>query len=264
MSVKRVLSTFVAVLVLAPLAACGADDGQGGAAGSGGAVASGGTAGSNSGGAAGTASGGVAGTAGGSGGAGAAGGAAGATGIGGSAGAGGGAAGSAALPSVGSLVILGDSIGDGGGVGPFYYDLLKQDLGNKYGSISYQHAAQSGSKTSALKSQISGLPKTLPGPVAVCITSGGNDMKDQLLAIVSGLDGAALAQMGANISEALSILLQPGRFGVGVDVHVFEANIYDASDGQGNFAANNCAFGKGFPALPTATSPSGTARSPRK
>ena len=76
-------------------------------------------------------------------------------------------------------------------------------------------------------------------------------MKPELAEIVTGTDAAARAQMGANISGALGALLQPGRFGAGVSVHVFEANIYDARDGQGDFSANNCAFVKGRPAIPT-------------
>ena len=254
---------FLAVLVVAGCSADSGDDagsggsgaasGAGGAAGGGGAAgsggATGGAAGSTTGGAGGAPSGG----AGGAGGTGTGGTGTGGTGTGGAgtggAGTGGGA--SAKLTSVGSLVVLGDSISDGGGQGPFYYDLLQQDLKKKFPTLSYKNNAQSGSKTSALSGQIKNLPATLPGPVAVCITSGGNDLKAELAAIVTGTDAAARAQMGANISGALGALLQPGRFGAGVSVHVFEANIYDASDGQGNFSANNCAFGKGLPAIPT-------------
>jgi hypothetical protein len=38
-------------------------------------------------------------------------------------------------------------------------------------------------KTGALKGQANGLPSQLPGPVAVAITSGGNDMKASMLQI---------------------------------------------------------------------------------
>ncbi|MCB9580703.1 MAG: hypothetical protein H6717_26975 [Polyangiaceae bacterium] len=155
------------------------------------------------------------------------------------------------LSNVGSLVVLGDSISDGGGQPPYYYNLLKSDLTAKYGVIDYKNNAQSGSKTSALKGQVNGLPASLPGPVVVAITSGGNDMKAQLPAILTGTDGPARAAMGANVSEALGLLLAPGRFGAGVEVHVYEANIYDSSDGQGNFGQNNCAFGNGLPAIAT-------------
>jgi lysophospholipase L1-like esterase len=147
----------------------------------------------------------------------------------------------AGLGDVGTLVVLGDSIGDGGGQGPFYYALLRDALEAHYGhEIEYHNRADSGSKTGALVGQIDGLPSDLPGPVAVAITSGGNDMKDQLFAILTGTDGPAREQMGNNISAALDALLEPGRFGAGVEVHVFEANIYDASDGEGNFGSSGC------------------------
>lgn len=155
------------------------------------------------------------------------------------------------LATLGSLVVLGDSISDGGGVGPFYYDLLRQDLATRYGAIAYRNNAQSGSKTGALASQIDALPKTLASPVAVCVTSGGNDMKAALPLILTGTDQAARAQMGTNVQTALSKLLVPGRFGTNVSVHVFEANIYDASDGKGDFGSHGCAFAQGMPTFPS-------------
>lgn len=212
-------------------AACGVA-GSGGAAGAGGAAgggAVGGAAGSPTGGAAGAGAGGDGGV----------GGAAG-SGAGGSGGAAGGGGLGGGLATLGSLVILGDSIGDGGGQPPFYYDLLRDSLTAKYGAITYQRRAQGGSKTGALRGQVDGLPGALPGPVAVCITSGGNDMKDDVVAVATGNDAALVAAMGANIDAALGRLLAPGRFGVGVEVHVFEANIYDATDGQGNFNQGGC------------------------
>jgi len=161
-----------------------------------------------------------------------------------------GSAGWPGLDAVGSLVILGDSIGDGGGVGPYYYTLLRQSLQTRYGPIEYRNEAEGGSKTSALVGQINDLPGSLPGPVAVAITSGGNDMKDRIVEIIAGVDAPFRQAMGANITAALEALLAPGRFGSGVQVHVFEANIYDSSDGEGDFGQHDCAFS--FPvALPT-------------
>ncbi|MCA9717662.1 MAG: SGNH/GDSL hydrolase family protein, partial [Myxococcales bacterium] len=154
------------------------------------------------------------------------------------------------LAALGSLVVLGDSISDGGGQSPYYYDLLRDSLTTHYGPIAYQNAAASGSETKALKGQAESLPDSLPGPVAVVITSGGNDMKANILQIVLGLDGPIKATMANNIDAALTELLTPGRFGPGVEVHVFEGNIYDASDGEGDFNAYDCAFGLGFPMLP--------------
>jgi hypothetical protein len=232
---------WVALFVLST-AACGADaGGDGSAAGSAGLGASGGASGSGP-----AVTGGAAGSGGASGSAGeASGGDAGASASGGA------PAQTAALPALGSLVVLGDSLSDGGGQGPYYYNLLRQDLTTKYGAIEYRNVAQGGSKTGALAGQIDSLPNQLPGPVAVAITSGGNDMKASILQVVAGADAPLRAQMGSNISAALGMLLKPGRFGPGADVHVFEANIYDASDGQGNYSEHDCVFGKGYPAMPT-------------
>ena len=121
----------------------------------------------------------------------------------GGAGAGGGDGGAPpqGLTSLGALVVLGDSISDGGGQSPFYYDMLKNDLGSKYGNIAYHNKAQ----------------------------------------------------MEANVAAALDTLTTPGRFGAGVEVHVFEGNIYDASDGKGDFGSHGCAFGQGM--LTIATDP---------
>jgi len=164
----------------------------------------------------------------------------------------GGAAGG--LADVGSLVILGDSISDGGGESPFYYNLLKADLEAKYGAVEYHHQAQSGSKTDALVTQINGLPAALPGPVAVVITSGGNDMKAAIIQILAGIDQNKRDTMQQNIKSALDLLLTPGHFGPGVDVHVFEGNIYDSSDGSGKFSMYGCKAPLNlFPAQPTDT-----------
>jgi len=119
-----------------------------------------------------------------------------------------------------------------------------------YGPIDYQNRAQSGSETSALVGQINGLPGSLPGPVAVTITSGGNDFKDNLALILAGADGPVKTQMGNNIAAALSALLAPDRFGPGVEVFVFEGNIYDASDGVGNYQTGGCTINVNSP-LPT-------------
>ena len=83
------------------------------------------------------------------------------------------------------------------------------------------------------------------------ITSGGNDMKAALPQVILGTDGPVKAEVAANIDAALGELLAPGRFGPGVEVFVFEGNIYDASDGMGNFSEGKCAFGNGLPPIPT-------------
>lgn len=170
-----------------------------------------------------------------------------AAGTGGAATTGGGGDAPVALDELGSLVVLGDSIGDGGGQGPYYYALLNDALAAHYGVITYRNHADSGSKTSALLGQVQALPASLPGPVAVTITSGGNDMKDNLLAILTGFDALARTQMGDNVDAALDSLLAPGRFGDGVAVHVFFATIYDASDGVGDYQSGGCAVNVNSP-----------------
>jgi hypothetical protein len=155
------------------------------------------------------------------------------------------------LPSLGSLVVLGDSIGDGGGQPPYYYALLRDDLDAHYGGIQYVNNADSGSETGDLLGQVNGLPNALPGPVAVVITSGGNDMKSAIQLIVTGTDGPARTAMQGHIEAALDALLAPNRFGAGVEVFVFEGNVYDASDGVGDFGTHDCAFGGGLPTIPT-------------
>ena len=155
------------------------------------------------------------------------------------------------LPALGSLVIMGDSIGDGGGQAPYYYDLLRASLQAHYGPLTYHNVAHGGSETDSLLGQSMNIPDELPGPVVVVITSGGNDMKSQIAAIIGGTDGPARETMQGNISAALDLLLTPGRFGEGVEVFVVEANIYDSSDGAGNFGQNDCAFGGGLPPIMT-------------
>jgi len=87
-------------------------------------------------------------------------------------GANGGAGGAAGLTAVHSFVVLGDSIGDGGGVGPFYYELLRQSLADRYGSSLEYHTPLRAAPKRRPAGQVNGLPATLPGPVVVTITSG--------------------------------------------------------------------------------------------
>jgi hypothetical protein len=145
------------------------------------------------------------------------------------------------LSLVGSLVVLGDAIGDGGGAGPFYYDLLRKDLDTKYGVVAYVNNAAAGSRTNNLAAQVDALPATLPSPVVVVITSGINDMRAVWPKVTSGDDGDARTAMRANVRKTLDRLLAPGRFGG--EVRVYFANLYDSSDGRGDFGTHGCGFG---------------------
>jgi hypothetical protein len=135
-----------------------------------------------------------------------------------------------------SYVTLGDSISDHGGKGPYFNDLLKADLEAKSPGLKYVPAAVSGSRISDLKNQVKGLPASLPSPVLVTITSGGNDMQANAIAILQGKDQAILDTVRKDLATALDELTMPGRFGAGVDVYVYEADIYDPSDGTGDFS----------------------------
>jgi lysophospholipase L1-like esterase len=143
--------------------------------------------------------------------------------------------------AVGTLVVLGDSISDGGGEAPFYYDVLLAELETHYGkTIAYENHAQAGTTTLFLAGQIEQLPTELEGPVAVVITSGGNNMQYNIFQILLGADQMARDNMSGHIDDALTELLVPDRFGSGVSVTVFETNVYDASDGQGDYGSNGC------------------------
>jgi lysophospholipase L1-like esterase len=152
------------------------------------------------------------------------------------------------LTAVGTLVVLGDSISQGGGQPPFYYNLLLsnddttypewtgKDLRTKYGAnVMMVNNAVAGAVSSDLPTQVTALPASLPGPVAVVLTIGGNDMQTNIAAILQGVDQGLRTQFQMNLASALGQLTMPGRFGTGVDVHVYEADIYDPSDGSGNF-----------------------------
>jgi lysophospholipase L1-like esterase len=163
----------------------------------------------------------------------------------------------AANANFGTYIVLGDSISDRGGQGPFFYDLLHQnddttyptwqghDLATKYPGIQYVHAAVAGSISGAygdtlttgaplMSTQITGLGSSYPGDVLVTITIGGNDLNDHAGDAILGLDATDKMKFTANLKADLDALMAPGRLGTG-KVYVLEANIYDASDGQGDW-----------------------------
>jgi lysophospholipase L1-like esterase len=139
-----------------------------------------------------------------------------------------------------SYVILGDSISDRGGSGPFFYDLLGEDLKSKLGDVKVVKNSKSGAVSSQLPAQVTGLPTELPGPVAVSVTIGGNDMQAAALDILNGKDEKARTAYGANLVTAYDELTTEGRFGAGVKVTIFHATIYDPTDGEGNFGEAGC------------------------
>lgn len=146
-------------------------------------------------------------------------------------------------------VILGDSISDKGGAGPFFYDLLDQNDDAKYpdhtgkdfktiygADLAVQKTSRGGATAANLGGQIAALPATLTGPVLVTITIGGNDVQAALPTILMGGDDTSKRNdFEMYLEDAFSELTKPDRFGAGVQVKVLVANVYDPSDGTGNF-----------------------------
>jgi lysophospholipase L1-like esterase len=152
-----------------------------------------------------------------------------------------------------SYVTLGDSVSDKGGQGPFFYDLLVKnddakypdwkgkDLRTRYGAdLNVVKASRGGATSRGLAAQIATLPAELPGPVLVTITIGGNDMRSAFADILGKRDQPARDAFRDNVASALTDLTKPDRFGAGVQVRVFEATIYDPSDGTGDFRGAGC------------------------
>jgi lysophospholipase L1-like esterase len=162
---------------------------------------------------------------------------------------------------IGTYIPLGDSISDLGGTGPFFYDLLLKnddttwpafqghDLTTRFPGVMYDHRAIAGSITDTylngplvgptLKSQIDLLGNNYPGDVLVTITIGGNDLNGHSLAAIGGTDGPARMEFQQHLADELAELTMPGRLGAG-HVYVVLANIYDFTDGQGDFATVLC------------------------
>jgi lysophospholipase L1-like esterase len=174
-------------------------------------------------------------------------------GSGGSTGGGGsGGSGSGSLPSgvqLGTYIVLGDSISANGGTGPFFYDSLHTDLTAKFPSLMYVHAAQGGAITDAyqnefslaptLAKQIAGLGSNYPGDILVTITIGGNDLQTHAAQAIAGTDMALRTQFAAHLDAELGALAAPGRLGSG-KVYIVLANIYDFTDGMGDFDKVMC------------------------
>ena len=164
---------------------------------------------------------------------------------------------------VGTYIALGDSISDQGGTGPYFYDLLNADLAAKFPGLVFVHPAQQGAITDVfsdnvpsgaplLKTQIDGLGSSYAGDVVVTITIGGNDLNAHAIAAITNTDADLRAQFDAHLAAELGELTTPGRLGSG-KVYVVLANIYDFTDGQGDFATVNCGPGVNISADAVAT-----------
>lgn len=155
------------------------------------------------------------------------------------------------MAEVGALVVLGDAISSRND--PEHYHRLLHGLLEERleAPVVYVNRAFGSSRAADLALQIEHLPARLPGPVAVVITSGCNDMKAALPAIADGEDADERARLRHDLDGALGRLLAPGRFGEGAEVHVYGANIFDPSDGAGDYAEFGCPYSGGMPTMPT-------------
>ncbi|HEY2747725.1 MAG TPA: SGNH/GDSL hydrolase family protein, partial [Polyangia bacterium] len=155
--------------------------------------------------------------------------------------------------SLGTYIVLGDSISDQGGNAPFFYDSLHADLVKKWPSLMYVHAAVAGAITDTfsdglppgaptLATQITGLATSYPGDILITITIGGNDLNGHAIQAIGGSDATVRGEFGTHLDAELGALAAPGRFGSG-KVYIILANIYDFTDGQGDFATVKCGPG---------------------
>ncbi|MGZ3426401.1 MAG: hypothetical protein ACXVCV_07120, partial [Polyangia bacterium] len=140
-------------------------------------------------------------------------------------------------------------------------DLLSTDLQAKFPGLTFVHGGQQGAITDVfsdnqpsgaplLKSQIAALGSSYTGDVLVSITIGGNDLNAHALAAISNTDAPIRGELDSHLTAELGELTTPGRLGSG-KVYVVIANIYDFTDGQGDFATVMC--GPGVNISPTAT-----------
>ena len=120
-----------------------------------------------------------------------------------------------------SYVILGDSISDCGGSGPFFDHLLADDLKGKLGDVEVVKNSKSGAVSVQLPVQAKGLPETLTGPVAISVTIWGQRHAELCADILSGKDEKPRTAFAENLVKAYDELTREGRFGAGVKVTVF-------------------------------------------
>ena len=167
-----------------------------------------------------------------------------------------------------TLVIVGDSISDVGGGSnpeelPFYRTLLVANDDTKYptwkgfdlatcagiadanvvkaskgGAIATVRNPSDTNNKGVLLNQVTGLPTSLPGPVLVVGTIGGNDVQRGLANVVLGSPAQQQQDIDAFVAgfgAAMAELAKPDRFGAGVKADILMTNIYDPSGGSGNF-----------------------------
>jgi hypothetical protein len=145
---------------------------------------------------------------------------------------------SAVTSDVASLYFAGDSITTGFGVpsADAYPTLLCGKLRTIYGHEvcgTGHNQARNGAQTAALLDQVHRFPASGAGRVVLVITSGGDDLLDHIAnVVVNPPDSMDASQMTTHIDGALGYALAPDRYGRNTQASVFEANIYDAAEGD--------------------------------
>ena len=169
-----------------------------------------------------------------------------------------------------TLVVVGDSISDVGGSGdsaaqePFYRSLLVKNDDTRYpewkgfdlatcwaldptmnvvkvskgGAVATVPANNTPGDKGVLLNQVTGLPATLPGPVLVIGTIGGNDVQAGLVTVLAGTPAQVQTKIDAFIAgfgQAMAEVTKPDRFGAGVKTTVLVTDVYDPSGGTGHF-----------------------------
>jgi lysophospholipase L1-like esterase len=161
------------------------------------------------------------------------------------------------LDRLAMLLTIGDSIADGynargrnGRDGHAFGRLLANDLGVRHPMLDFRVVAESGATTGDaldnLRNALSGsLPREVDGDVLVVINAGGNDVNDDVRALLTPATTAALASsIRANLAEMIRLVRaryeDPAR---GRDVVVLVDNIHDPTDGTGMIPSS---FDDGF------------------
>lgn len=167
-----------------------------------------------------------------------------------------------------TIIVVGDSISDVGAGDPvekpYYRTLLVTNDDAKYpawkgfdlatcagldpaagvvkaskgGAIATVPASNEPSNKGILLNQVTDLPTSLPGPVLVVGTIGGNDVQRGLANVILGSpqqQQADIDKFVAGFGAAMAELSKPDRFGAGVKVDILMTNIYDPSGGTGKF-----------------------------
>ena len=93
-----------------------------------------------------------------------------------------------------------------------------------------------------MKTQIAGSASNYPGDILVTITIGGNDLNGHAIKAIGGTDETVRGEFSTHLDAELGELATPGRLGSG-KVYLVLANIYDFTDGQGDFATVKCGPG---------------------